>query len=199
MSAAEQDRGMRAVERARSVRERDSRVGLQRALAERNEHQARLARLQQHFASSGAAPAADTAAFLAERAAMLSVADAITDERARLASSQQVADAAHAHWSGDKVRLSAVESLLERRAESRRAERERRERTELDDVAGQLWIRAQRAGEPQKNTPTAPGTAAAVRATAPIAQSAAPIAHNAVAPPVVPTVRSPLTQEVPTR
>ena len=178
MSAAEQDRGMRAVERARSVRERDSRVGLQRALAERNEHRDRLAQLQGYFAAGTSATAADTSAFLAERASMLAIGDAIGVERARLETAQQVADSAHAHWSTDKVRLSAVENLLERRAEARRAERERRERTELDGVAGQLWIRAQRAAARR-------GAATARPAAQAESPSALPLA--------------PAPQEVPTR
>ena len=187
MSAREQDRGMRAVERARSVRERDSRIGLQRALAERNEHQARLTQLQEYFASGSGVTAADPSAFLAERAAMLAVGDAIADERTRLEASQQVADVAHAHWSGDKVRLSAVESLLERRAEVRRVERERHERTELDGVASQLWIRAQRAAERSpaeraERPGSLPGSLPDARARG--AASAVP---------------APATQEVPTR
>lgn len=140
MSAADLDRGMRAVERVRAVRERDSRIGLQQALREREAHRARVQHLV-GLLEDGSWQAGDTPAFTAARHAMLAVGDAIEAATEELAAAQRIADTAQAHWTSDKVRLSAVESLLARRAETRRAERSHREAVELDDIAGQLWAR----------------------------------------------------------
>ena len=56
-----------------------------------------------------------------------------------------ITESAREHWQRDKTRLSAVELLLERRAEERRAELRRREVRELDDIAAQRWQRHARA------------------------------------------------------
>ena len=145
MSARDLDRGMRAVRRARSVRERDSRIGMSTAVAEREQQRARVEDLQTQLVEASSWREGDTPSFLAGRAGVLALGDALASATERLDQASRVADAAHAHWSADKVRLSAVESLLERRAEQRRAERERRVAAELDDVAAQLWIRARAA------------------------------------------------------
>jgi flagellar biosynthesis chaperone FliJ len=44
-------------------------------------------------------------------------------------------------WVTDRSRLAAVESLVERRAAAVRAERQRREVRELDEVAELMWRR----------------------------------------------------------
>lgn len=140
----ETDRGMRAVLRARSVREQDSRIGLQRALAVCQSHRDTIAHLQ-GLLTAHADGVSPVGAFRTVRASLVWVGEAIKAEEERLAAAQRVADAAHEHWSRDKVRVSAVENLLERRATLRRLERERRERNALDDVAGQMWLRSREA------------------------------------------------------
>lgn len=141
--ATTHDRGMRAVERVRAVRERDSRTGLQHATAERDRLRARLADLTQRLATTPASADGETGSFLALRGALLSLGQAIGLAEQEVAAAQRIADSAHAHWSQDKTRLAAVESLLERRAAARAAERVRREARELDDIAAQLWSRQQ--------------------------------------------------------
>lgn len=139
------DRGMRAVLRARSVRERDSRVGLLQARAEEALHAARAAHLAARIAD--AADVADggdggsSRDFLAARDHLLALGDAATAARSELASAHRIAESAQAHWQGDRIRVRAVESLLERRAQARRDERARREALALDDVAAQGWAR----------------------------------------------------------
>ena len=149
MSAAEADRGMRAVERVRGVRERDSRIGLQQALVEQERHRARLVALEDRLASASGWQEGDTWAYLALRGSLTALGEAIGEAGKSLEAATQISRSAHAHWSSDKTRLSAVESLLERRAEARRAEIARVEVRELDDISAQLWIRDQRSSQPQ--------------------------------------------------
>lgn len=156
MSARQLDRGMLAVRRARSVRERDSRIGMSTAVAQREQQRARVTDLRTQLDDASTWREGDTPSFLAGRAGILALGDALASATERLEQAARVADAAHAHWSSDKARLSAVESLLERRAEQRRAERERRVAAELDDVAAQLWIRARAAATTPDRSPASP-------------------------------------------
>lgn len=167
MSARDLDRGMRAVERVRAVRERDSRIGLQQALAEREQRRARLAELTDQLASSAAWDEGDATSFRARRAAVLAIGAAAGAAEDQLGGAQRIADSARAHWSTDKSRLSAVESLLARRAEVRRAERAHREAVELDDIAAQLWGRAQRGGS-VASSPASSSTSAATPPRSPL-------------------------------
>lgn len=164
MSARDVDRGLRAVGRVRAVRERDSRIGLQQALAEREERRTRLAHLEQQLATDPAWEQGDTSSFLAHRTALLGLGEAVTGAREQVEAAGRIAETAHAHWSGDKVRLAAVESLLERRAQARRAERAHREATELDDIAAQGWSR-RRADASPTDTPPADAPPAATPPT----------------------------------
>ena len=143
MSARDLDRGMHAVRRARSVREQDSRIGLQQALREHAEQRTRLESLQTQMSQASTWQEGDISSYLVRRHGLLALGEAIVSATHAFDAGKQIVDSAHAHWSTDKVRLSAVESLLERRAEERRAERARREAAELDDIASQLWIRRQ--------------------------------------------------------
>ncbi|WP_114422466.1 flagellar FliJ family protein [Nocardioides houyundeii] len=141
MSRGEHDRGMRAVERVRSVRERDSRLGLQQAAAEQARHQARLDDLERRLAESSRWSEGDTWTYLALRGSLLALGETIADAGATLEASSRITAAARSHWTQDKTRLSAVESLLERRVLARQAARRRAEARELDDIAAQLWSR----------------------------------------------------------
>lgn len=142
------DRGLRAVARVREVRERDSRLGLQRALLEQQQHADALTALEDELATraaradqAGQSAPTDTAAYVAQRAGLQSLGLAVGGARGRLASAEVVRAAADAHWQADHTRLSAVEGLLEGRAEVRRTEVLQAEAKELDDAAGRQWLR----------------------------------------------------------
>lgn len=146
------DRGMAAVARVREVREHDSRVGLQQALTAQQAREARLARMEEDLASAPPFDRGTGAAFLAARATLGALAASAADARAEAESGLTVTEAARQHWLADKSRLTAVEKLLERRADERRAEAARQEAARLDEAAGQLWQRAQEA----RRTPRTP-------------------------------------------
>lgn len=127
--------------RLRSVRERDSRIGLATALQEEREAAAKMADLQQLLDTLPMPVTSDLAAFQGRQHTIDLVRDAITTTRATLETARQVTAAARERWVSDRSRLAAVESLVERRAAAVRAERQRRENRELDEVAEQMWRR----------------------------------------------------------
>ncbi|GAA4111836.1 hypothetical protein GCM10022215_07830 [Nocardioides fonticola] len=139
------DPGLRAVERVRGVREQDSRLGLQRALRDLAEREAALDRLEESIRTFGGAASGDMAQFAAIRQSLLELRHAVAAARDAVGAARSVAVDAHAHWSTDKSRLGAVEGLLERRAEERAVEAGRTEAKQLDDIAGQGWLRRARA------------------------------------------------------
>jgi flagellar FliJ protein len=144
-SVHEADRGMHAVARVRGVRERDSRVGLQQALAEEAARVRRLEELDRQVAEAPAFDAGSAASFVAQRQSLASLGDALVAARVDLDATRRITDSARAHWQRDKSRLSAVETLLEARARDRRAEAVRADTARLDEAATQLWLRG-RAG-----------------------------------------------------
>lgn len=127
--------------RLRSVRERDSRIGLATALGEEREAAARLADLEQVLATLPTPESWDAAAFQGRQHTLELIRIAMGTARAELETARHVSAAARDRWSSDRSRLKAVESLIERRAAAARAERLRRENRELDEVAEQLWRR----------------------------------------------------------
>ena len=144
MAAAPEDLGMLAVRRVRSVRETDSRIGLQQAVAERRAAGARVNELRLRLTGAGRdqRSEATTAAFLAGRAALLSMSSSLREAEEAWETSRTLTDSARAQWQVDRTRLEAIDLLLQRRAQARRAERLRAEERELDDLAGQRWLRA---------------------------------------------------------
>jgi flagellar export protein FliJ len=144
MSPSKHD-SLDAVARVRRVRERDSLTGLQHAVREVAQAQARVAALDARLdsAPSGAvaSPVEDMDSFVATRSVLLAVEHALTHANTCLESSQNLAHSALAHWQSDKSRLKAIEMLQERRREAARAEAARAEAKELDDIAAQLWQR----------------------------------------------------------
>lgn len=144
MATTDLDAGMRAVARVRAVREQDSRLGLARAAADEREAGRRLHAVTEQLARTAEAGAdgSDPAAYLALRAGAGALAVEVTASRAALASASTLTAMAREHWQRDHTRLSAVELLLERRAADRRAERERRERAQVDELATVRWLRA---------------------------------------------------------
>lgn len=141
------DAGLNAVRRVRSVRENDSRIGLQRALAEsRTRAEAAVAAdaRVRDAAPFGAGAVADFQAHVV-RTAWLADARTTAQRSAELA--ERVAAEATVRWQQDKTAVRVTDLLLERRAAERAAERERRTRAELDDLAAVGWLRRRAAGE----------------------------------------------------
>jgi flagellar biosynthesis chaperone FliJ len=146
------DPGLHAVARVRAVRERDSRLGLQRAAADEQRAATEVQRLHDALAGLDGRADGDAGRFVAARAVYLGLCEALSSARRDERAAHLLTVDAAAHWRSDHARLGAVEGLLERRAEARAVEARRTEDRELDDVAGRLWLR---------QTPAAPAAAAA--------------------------------------
>jgi hypothetical protein len=135
------DRGLHAVRRVRSVRENDSRIGLQRALAER---QAKAEAADRADEALRVAPPFTTGAvgdFVAHARGLDALATSARASRSAAESSARVADEATRRWQHDRTEVRVAELLLERRAAERAAEQERRTAAELDDLASAGWLR----------------------------------------------------------
>lgn len=141
------DAGMRAVARVRGVREQDSRLGLSRVAADEREAGRRTTALREQLAATVLPESADPGAFALGRLAATGISAQVAEAERRLAAAGTVTTAAREHWQQDVTRLSAVELLLERRAQQRGAERLRRETSEVDDLVSARWLRARRAGD----------------------------------------------------
>lgn len=141
-SGSRVDPGLHAVARVRAVRERDSRLGLQRAVLDEQQAADQVQRLTDVLARLDARADGDAGEFVAVRAVYLQLGEALAAARRDAQAAHLVALDAAAHWRSDHARLGAVEGLLERRAEVRAAEARKHEERELDDVAGRLWLRA---------------------------------------------------------
>lgn len=148
--SAQHDRGLRAVARVREVRERDSRIGLQGALAEQRARDAAAGRLVAQLAvhaTDAGAVLTDGATYVAQRTMLQAIAGAVSVARSEAESAAVVSAAATAHWQTDHSRLAAVTGLLEARAVLRRAEAARDEAKEQDDAAGRQWLRRATEGQ----------------------------------------------------
>ncbi|WP_158296488.1 hypothetical protein [Nocardioides albidus] len=139
-----EDRGLAAVARVREVRETDSRIGLQRVLAEEAAVTSRLHTLESSIAQALVPAVATTAELVAGRARLADTGVLVEETRALAASAHVVTVDARARWGADHARLAAVEHLLERRAARRRTDAERRAARDADDLAAQAWARGQR-------------------------------------------------------
>ncbi|MGN6782677.1 MAG: flagellar export protein FliJ [Marmoricola sp.] len=136
------DAGLNAVARVRGVREQDSRTGLQQAHRELASAEAKVVRLEGVLSDAAAAPApAEADAWTSARATLAALSSRVSAAREGAAMSRTVAEAALARWQSDRSRLQAVELLLDRRAAERRAEADRAEARELDDLATQRHVR----------------------------------------------------------
>ncbi len=136
--------------RLRSVRERDSQIGLATALKEEREAAAEVADLEQLLANLPMPATVDLTDFQARQHTIEMIRTALAAARSTVETARQVTSAARDHWVSDRSRLAAVESLVERRAAVVRAERSRRETRELDEVAQEMW---------RRRTPTPAGDA----------------------------------------
>jgi len=127
--------------RLRSVRERDSRIGLATAIKEEREAAAKVAGLEHLLADLPMPSTLDLTDFQARQHTVEMIGTALAAARSTVETARQVTAAARDHWVSDRSRLAAVESLVERRAAAVRAERSRRETRELDEVAQEMWRR----------------------------------------------------------
>lgn len=137
------DPALGAVARVRETRETDSRIGLQRALAAHLADAGVVADSRRRIAARPGFVQGSSAAFLADRGLLAAMALRIDEQERQADASRGVAEEARRHWQQDRTRLRAVHLLLERRAAERRAERERREAADRDDLAGQGWLQRQ--------------------------------------------------------
>ena len=138
--SARSDAGMRAVARVREIRERDSRIGVQQAAAEQRARQAWLADLQ-HRAAAAPAPDQSIEQYRRTRDYLTALGEQIVAAERSVAVATTLTESALSHWRVDRTRLGAVELLLERRAEARRAAAASEETKRLDEAAAQLWQR----------------------------------------------------------
>jgi flagellar export protein FliJ len=141
MSRNRPDAGMLAVARVRGVREQDSRIGLQRALAEQRSREQRVAELRGRLESNSHFDSGPAGAFLVLRASLDALGADVRSAEQDVATSTTISEAAFDAWQADRARLAAVEFLLERRAAARRVEAAHREARELDEIAVQRWQR----------------------------------------------------------
>ncbi len=143
MTSVTHDAGLRAVLRVRSVRERDSRLGLHQALAEQSRAVAALDGLQESVARTPGLEQVDAGTFVALRRSMGAVATVAGELREEVAWRGTVADEARVRHAADRSRERAVELLLERRAAERAAERRRAEAKEADDLTSARFGRGE--------------------------------------------------------
>lgn len=135
------DRGLKAVELVRGVREQDSRIGLQHALAEERAITGRLAGYRSRLATAELPATATPGELISLRSALGMLGELITTTAVDASTATTLSADARSRWTTDKARLAAVEHLLERRAQRRRAAADRRTAAELDDLAAQRWQR----------------------------------------------------------
>lgn len=138
------DRGLAAVARVREVRETDSRIGLQRVLAEEAALAGRLDSLESTIAAATVPDTTTAAELVAARTRLAHAGILVGETRERVATAVVVTADARSRWAADRARLAAVEHLLERRAARRRTEADRRAARDADDLAAQRWARGER-------------------------------------------------------
>lgn len=147
MSSRTDDRGLAAVARVRTVREQDSRLGLQLAIAEQQTREQRLADLRAELdraagqeaqvLASGASPGT----LLSLRTMLIELGRSLGAARDEVTAGEALTHAARVRWEADRARLAAVQSLLEHRRQQRLAEQRLEEAKQADDIAAQGWLR----------------------------------------------------------
>ena len=147
MTSTHADRALAAVRRVREARERDSRYGLARALAERSRREQVAEQAAERLRAAGTVRDGDLADFRVQIARGAWLADDASATRRSAEQAATVAAEAGHRWQRDRTATRVVELLLERHAEQRRAEQARAEAREVDDIAGQRWLRGRDAGE----------------------------------------------------
>jgi flagellar export protein FliJ len=141
------DPGLHAVARVRGVREQESLLALQQALATLRDRESRLAGLRSQLNDAAAREVeildqgGTPGALLTLRMTLGHLADSTRIARAELTDAQGLADAARHRWEHDRSQLAAVEQLLDRRTAERRHEARRAEDRQTDETAAQGWQR----------------------------------------------------------
>lgn len=141
MTAHQEDRGLAAVRRVRSARESDSRIGLQRALADTRARDAAATQAAARLASAPVFGGGDARDFQLHRHLVNGLADHKRRAEESAAAGHRLAEQARLHWLRDRTAVRTVDLLLERRADERAVERGRRETAQLDDLAAIGWLR----------------------------------------------------------
>ncbi len=137
------ERGLVAVRRVRSARERDSRIGLQQALAVTRQRDAEAERSHERLDAAPAFGAGTADQYRMHRVLVTALAEEHARKHELARSSHTVADEAKRRWAQDRQAVRVVELLLERRAAERLQERARHDARDLDELAGQAWLRRQ--------------------------------------------------------
>lgn len=141
MSRGGHDRGLHAVRRVREARERDSRIGLQQALAATRQREAEATQARERLENAPSFGSGTAAAFRRHAQLLTAIADTVSEKDEQVRTSRTVADEANRRWALDRQGVRTVELLLERRADERRSDRARREAADLDELAAQAWQR----------------------------------------------------------
>ncbi len=140
-AARDADRALAAVQRVRRAREQDSRLGLAAALAEQARREQAAALAAGRLVDATPFQSGSVGDFLVRAAHGARLAADTAAARARADRAGTVAAESMHRWRRDRVATRVVELLLERHAAQRRADRARVEARELDDIAGQAWLR----------------------------------------------------------
>jgi flagellar export protein FliJ len=139
--SASADRGLVAVRRVREARERDSRAGLEQALAETRQRAATAEASRARLAAAPTFGSGTAEEYLAYTRLVRALAESVFETQEAVRRSTTVAEEARRRWGLDRRAVRTVELLLERRAAERRADRARREAADLDELAAQGWLR----------------------------------------------------------
>lgn len=141
MTATAAERGLAAVRRVREARERDSRIGLQQALAATRRHEAEATASRERLAAVPGFGDGTAEEFRGYTLLVRALAESVAETQEAVRRSTTVAEEARRRWGLDRQAVRTVELLLERRAEERRRELARREGADLDELATQGWLR----------------------------------------------------------
>ncbi|KAA1417703.1 hypothetical protein F0U44_15520 [Nocardioides humilatus] len=139
--SAREDAGLNAVQRVRSVREQDDRIGLRLAIVEAGEKRRRVDDLNEMLATVPVTSWATPEELLAQRLAAQRIGEASLEAARQAATADVVNEEARLRWEAARTRLAAVERLLELRDGRRRTAAERLLAKEADDIAAQRWLR----------------------------------------------------------
>ena len=146
-AARASNRALVAVRRVRDARERDSLIGLQQALTATRERAAEAEASRARLAEAPVFGTGTAEEFRAYAVRLQALAEAVTAKEEQVRRSTSVAEEARRRWGMDRQAVRTVEVLLDRRAEEHRAEQNRREAADLDELAGQGWLRLHRTEE----------------------------------------------------
>jgi len=142
MSEKDIDRGLKAVARVRSAREKAARQKLQIVNAELRRRQDYLDHLNGQLADAPVAINGTVDDLHAAHAHIDFIRTGIGYAAGEVQLGRELVEIARTEWEGHNQELSAVEHLLAKRAERRRKERDRRDARDLDDIASQRWLRS---------------------------------------------------------